>query len=337
MIDLGLAHWKQSTMLRQRSSSLMVFAPIVSVVLLLNPQISLAGINADLAKCTAAKAPDAAKACSRVLRSGRLPKRQLYIAHFNRGWAYRNSRKYKEALRDFSRSISLNSKHADSYYSRAVVHYDLGNIQQSIDDLDLYQARHKKKATALFKRALMLRRLSKTGLALSALQQASKITPKDNRSDTLQAILQSDTNDHKNALSLLNEVIARAPEYSYAYYARGLVLYRQNRLAGAQEAAEKALRLKKQYTEAFALLGLILEKQNRRDTARIRFEQAIMSKADNVESLYAQEEARDWLRALKQTSDDNPKVSQLPADTRTKDCRRFIPSAAITIAVPCPK
>lgn len=303
----------------------------------LDASACLAGMKADLAKCTTAKAPDAAKACSRILKSGRLPKQQKYIVYFNRGWAQRNNGQFEKALADFSRAISLNSQHADSYYSRSVVHYDLSNEHDALQDLDRYKTREKAKATALYKSALMLRRLNKLQMALSDLASASELSKKDDKIDTLQGILKSDLGDHVGALATLNPIIQRSPKFSPAYHARALVLYRQQRLAPAQSAAQKAIELDKRHTAAFTLLGLISEKQNRTDIARLRFEQAIMTDADSVESIYAQEEARDHLAALKQSPDENTKISQLPPKEQPKKCRRFIPSAAITIAVPCPR
>lgn len=297
---------------------------------------AFAGMKADLAKCTNAQARDAAAACTRILKSGRLPKKQRYIAHFNRGWSYRNNGQFQKALRDFNRAIALNANHADSYYSRSVVYYDLGDSQKSLENLDSYLERHKKKATARYKRALMLRRLDKTDLANVDLAQAAKTTPGDNKIETLQAILVSDKGRHRDALKILNMVIERSPKHAHAYSARGLILYRLGSLAGAEDAAKTALEHKKNYTEALNLLGLIAKKQQLLDIAKLRFEQAASSNAETVESLYAREEARGQLAALETAQKANPQVSSIEDDQQPKNCRRFIPSAAITVAVACP-
>lgn len=296
-----------------------------------------AGMKADLEKCAKAHAVDAAAACTRILKSGRLPKGQRYIGHFNRGWAYRNNGKFKKARQDFNRAIALNAGHADSYYSRSVIHYDLGDQQRSLQDLDRYQSRHKNKAIAHYKRALMLRRLNKPEQAIADLERAAGTSPGDDKMKTLLAILRSDQGDHHASLKILNEVIARNEKYATAYYARGLVLYRLDRLAGAKDAASEALRLKKNYIAAFNILGLIAKKQKRRDIAKLRFEQAATSQAESVESLYARKEARDHLLDLETAHTPNPQVSSIEDQQLSKNCRRFIPSAAITIAVPCPE
>ncbi len=66
-----------------------------------------AGMSQDLASCTAAKNRSAAAACTRVMDSGRLPRAQMYIGHFNRGTAYRRAGDFDKAVSDFSKVLEL--------------------------------------------------------------------------------------------------------------------------------------------------------------------------------------------------------------------------------------
>lgn len=331
------AKLKCSTMQFGRSGE-PIYMTLVSIALFLSAIPSAqAGMRADLEKCAKAQSVDAAEACTRVLKSGRLPTRQRYIGYFNRGWAYRNNGQFRKALQDFNRAISLNSGHADSYYSRSVVHYDLGDPRQSLKDLDHYHSRHKRKTIAQYKRGLMLRRLNETERAITELERAARMSPEYDKIKILLAILRSDQGDHQAALAILNEIIKRNPKNANAYYARSLVLFRLDRLTGAKEAALEALRLKKNYLAALNILGLVAKKRNRIDIAKSHFGQAAKKQADSVESLYARKEARDHLSGLETSHKSKPKLSRVVDHQAPKSCRRFIPSAAITVAVPCPE
>ncbi len=80
---------------------------------------TMAGMTQDLADCTAADRKTSADACTRVMNSGRLPREQIYIGHFNRGWSYFNAGNLEKALADFDKSVTANPAYADTYFSRA--------------------------------------------------------------------------------------------------------------------------------------------------------------------------------------------------------------------------
>ncbi len=78
---------------------------------------SFAGMNEDLASCTAAEGRASAKACTRVMDSGRLPRNQFYIGYFNRGAGYRKAGDLDAAMADFDRVVSLNPDFARGFHS----------------------------------------------------------------------------------------------------------------------------------------------------------------------------------------------------------------------------
>ena len=108
----------------------------ISAALLSGP--ALAGIRADLKSCTAASGVKSANACTRVLKSGRLPKKQHYIGYYNRGWAYRNAGDLKKALRDFKTASRYYRGYADTHYSLAIVYFDLGQKDKAVWSLEDY-------------------------------------------------------------------------------------------------------------------------------------------------------------------------------------------------------
>lgn len=292
-----------------------------------------AGMKADLANCPGGLGAKSAKACTRILKSGRLPKKQHYIAYYNRGWAYRNAGDYKRAHSDFNRVVKLKRSFAEGYYSRAVVLYDRGKKSDSIKDLDRY-VKYKKKGkwAAYYGRAMMLRRLKHRRRALSDLREAKKLKPSEHKIAVLRAMVLSDQGKHEDALDAIDPVIEAHPEDADALHARAVILFRQKELDDADAELDEALRIRKSFEAAYLLRGQILEKRGQYKNARNQYQRALATSAKTVEQLYAQKTARARLRAL-----DGRNGPTVLTSTRGSDCRRFIPSANMTIAIKCKK
>lgn len=303
---------------------------------------SYAGIQKDLSSCTAGRDLKSASACTRILKSGRLRKKERYIAYYNRGWAYRNSGDYTSALRDFNIAIKLNRNFAQSYYSRSVVRYDRGETDEAVSDLERYVKLKGKTWIAYYNRALMLRRLDKPHKALSDLQVAEKLKPKKKKIALLRALVLSDLDDHKAALAEINPILAKSPDNARAYHARAVVLSRQNRYTEALTDVEEALKIRKPYAAAYLLKGRILEDTGKIETARAHYKKALAAPAKSVEELYGQKSARKRLAAIdgediktaKASDSEQGSSSHSKLDVSPK-CRRFIPAANTTIEIDC--
>lgn len=303
-----------------------------------------ASIKKDLANCTAGRDKSSASACTRVLKSGRLPKRQRYIAYYNRGWSYRNGGDAKRAVRDFTTALKYNSRFADSYYSRSVAHYDLGQIDRSIDDLDTYVERKGKSWLAHYKRALMFRRLDKHQRALDDLDTAASLKPSSKKVKILRALVLSDLEDHSKALSILQPVLAKAPKNADALHARALVLLRQKKYDDALTDVNKAIANRKSLASLYVLKGQILEETGSADAARASYRKARSYSAKSVETLFAGQLASERLAALEavgdqqvvRTASSEKVIPPRPAPhSGSTTCRRFVPTANTTISIDC--
>jgi predicted Zn-dependent protease len=290
-----------------------------------------AGMKSDLANCPGGLGSKSAKACTRILKSGRLPKKQFYIAYYNRGWAYRNAGDYKRAQRDFDRVVKLNRNFAEGYYSRAVVRYDRGKKSEAIKDLDQYvKYKKKKKWSAYYGRALMLRRLNQRRRALSDLRAAEKLEPSEHKIVVMRALVLSDQGKHKEALKTIDPVIDAHPKDADALHARAVIQFRRKRFIDAEADLDDAMRLRKSFEAAYLLRGQILEQRGKNERARTQYERALATSAKTVEQLYAQKTARARLRVL-----NGRKSSPVIVSSSGSDCRRFVPAANMTIAIDC--
>ncbi len=126
-----------------------------------------------------------------------------------------------------------------------------------------------------------------------------------------------------------------------AYYARGMISFREHNLDAASTDAEKALELQDKFSAAHVLMGRIAEERGDKDDAATRYRRALDIPSKSVDTKSAHEEARERLKAI--GADAPPKVvasTSEPAPTSepatmASDCRKFIPSASVTISVDC--
>jgi Tfp pilus assembly protein PilF len=294
----------------------------------------LAGMTQDLADCTAADRKTSAAACTRVMESGRLPRAQFYIGHYNRGWSYFNAGDYDKALADFDSSIKYNPGYADTYFSRAVVQHERGEREKSRADLDLYLEKKGEVSAAHLNRAMMFRRRAELDQAFSELRRAAALDPGSEKVLVLRALVLSDRGEQGPARTEAEKALATKPDDAGALYARALVSFREQKFDDATADVEKALARKDAFPAAHTLMGRILEQRADPDGAEKHYRRALEIPSKSVDARAAHEEARERLAAL--TGKSPAKVAaSAAAPGKESDCRRFIPSAAITIVVDC--
>lgn len=295
-----------------------------------------AGINQDLKSCTASSGRASAAACTRVMRSGRLPKKQRYIAYFNRGWSYFNAGDIEKALKDFNRSASHAPNYADTYYSRAVVRHERGDRDETVSDLARYLKLKKDRQTARLNRATLFRHRDEAGRGLTELEQVTFTGKKKTQAMTLRALLLSDIGEHDEALKLTQDALSLKPESNKARYARALVSFRKNDLTTAKEDCDTLISNKKMSASTHVLLGRIAEKEGDKERARHHYKSASIVKPRSVPTRSAVKEAKTLLIKLEKKKDEAANASTLTVAKSDKNlCSRYIPATSTTIAVPC--
>jgi Tfp pilus assembly protein PilF len=309
-------------------------------------------MNQDLADCTASDRKTSAEACTRVMNSGRLPREQVYIGHYNRGWSYFNANAYDKALADFDKSISHNPGYADTYYSRAVVQHERGARDQSLADLDTYLEKKGEIAEAHLNRARVFRARNELDRAFSELQTAGQLDVTDHKVVILRALVLSDMGEQGPARREAETAIEANPDEAGGYYARALVAYREKQFDAATADVDKALSFKDANPIAHTLKGQILEQRGDTSAALASFRRALDIIPKSLDARAAQDEARARVTALGGTEPVPDKVaasetppaakpaaaplSATPPAAERAGCRRFIPSVGTTVAVDCP-
>lgn len=309
-------------------------ATLLSAVLIAGP--ASAGMNADLKNCANAASELSADACTRVLNSGRLPGKQRYIGHYNRGWAYRNAGNYDAALADFAKSADYNPSYADTYYSKAIVHLDRNEKEHAAAELDTYLDLQKDKSLAHYMRALMFRRMTNPDQALAELDKAAQIKPAGPKELTVRALALSDKNQHREAQAMLDGVIGGAPTKADAFYARALVRHRSQDLPGAAADADQAIKLQKDFPVAELLAGRIAEDRGDIDGARARYQRVAAMKPKTVDAQSAVNDATKRLTNLSGTVPEQVAARSSSASAGgSGHCNRFVRELGRVMTVAC--
>ena len=71
----------------------------------------------------------------------------LVIAYRGRGRVLFELKEYQHALLDLDEAINLDPKHGGSFFNRALIHYQLGNLELTCKDLEQAKAMEVKPAT----------------------------------------------------------------------------------------------------------------------------------------------------------------------------------------------
>ena len=80
-----------------------------------NPDVSIAG-------------------CTKIIKAGNQPVRNIAGAHFFRGNSYLSKGDNKRAIADYSKAIKLNSNDADFYSNRGVAYFNIKDFDRAIAD-----------------------------------------------------------------------------------------------------------------------------------------------------------------------------------------------------------
>jgi tetratricopeptide (TPR) repeat protein len=299
-----------------------------------------AGMSQDLASCTAAKNRGAAAACTRVMESGRLPRAQMYIGHFNRGTAYRRAGDFDKAVGDFTKVIELKPGFARAYEARGMTEDDRGNRDKAREDIDEAIKRDDKAWQFLYSRAVFLRADGDTDGALLDLDAASDLNAEAANIPLMRALVFADKGQYATAREQINRVLSEGRGGASARYARAAVAFEEGRIEAAEEDADRALELDGDFAAAHMLKGRILEERGDKTAARTRFNKALSGAADSFDGRTTRRIAKQRTETGRRSTDDKDKRDDDVAEVTFKkkgplDCKVFLPATGTVVTAKC--
>jgi tetratricopeptide (TPR) repeat protein len=211
-------------------------------------------------------------------------------AYYNRALAYALKGQFDQALADINRTIGTNPNDSQAYYLRGFIHLKKDELDPSRTDyqkasqLDpdfVEQIRREK--TELGQYALIIegkkeparqdrehKRKGKTlaqqgeyAQALSELDQALALNPKDAESYTRRGGIYTLQKQYDKAINDFNQALELNPRSAKAYYNRALAYYYQGKYDQALADLQKTIELKPKDAEAYHNRGLVyIEKKD---------------------------------------------------------------------------
>ncbi|MDX2287825.1 MAG: hypothetical protein NW217_03265 [Hyphomicrobiaceae bacterium] len=310
---------------------------------------SQAEADADRLACGNSVRKDSVDACGRLIGRANLSKTERFMALFNRGWAHRRAGANELALADFNTAETVDREFARLYLSRAQVKRETGDIAGAGTDLSRYIALMPNDWSGYHQRALNERSRGRHANALDDIAKALKLNPFAKDLPPLQVLTLVDLNRLATAKTVADRILAGRSSDAGTRYARAVVLVRQRDLAAADADLDAALAAEPLFSAAHALKGEIAEARGDQQAARAAYTMASRTGGPSLEESAAHKRAEARIASLDagppvkvaaKTPVRPAVVAKAETSAATKisakgDCRRYIPGAAITIAVPC--
>lgn len=321
----------------------------LSISLLIAAALPQPVVANDVIDCSVTVRKSSEAACSRIIARPASSEAERFMAYYNRAWYHRRAGAPSQALNDFDAAGKLNRDFAKLYLSRASVKRQLNDLDGALSDLEIYTVLEPGGWSGYYERADVLRQLGKPSKALAALEKALEMKPYERALKPLRILLLSDLGRQAEAVIEADRLVAVRRSDAEGRYARAVVSFRRGSLDKALSDLKRALKQRALFPAASALLGQILELRGEYEEAKAQYRLALKSAGPTIDRETAQDLARRRLDALEsgpagrvalRTRSDSPfsrsaQKAGSGGSKGTDDCRRYIPSAAVTVSVPC--
>ncbi|NES69991.1 MAG: tetratricopeptide repeat protein [Okeania sp. SIO2D1] len=167
-------------------------------------------------------------------------------SYFEKAVKHYNEGKYEEAIADFNQAIRLNPKYAKAYNGRGLVYTLLEKNEKALADYNQAIRLNPKYAQAYNNRGIVYRRQGKNEKALADYNQAIQLNPKYARAYNNRGLVYRKQGENEKALADFNQAIRFNPKYARAYHNRGLIHKGNKNIEKARSDLKKAADLHKQ-------------------------------------------------------------------------------------------
>lgn len=315
--------------------------------------LSVPAFASDKITCgiTVRKASEAA--CTRILKNPTTKTADRFMAYYNRAWYYRRAGALDKSLADFNAAEGIDRDYAKLYLSRALLKHEQRDLEGALDDLDIYVLLEPNDWDGYFRRAIVFRQMGEPKQALKPLRKAMQLKPFERQLKPFYALILLDLGRTNEAVEEARRLVTTHRSDPVSYYVRAVVANQRGSSDNALEDLKKALRKSVLFPAAHALHGLILEGRGEIEAAKKAYQMAMKNGGPTIDKETSQDYAKRRLEELELGTDEvtvsKADVSKRPRKSKSKrtrrvsrdkrddaqDCRRYIPSAAATVSVPC--
>ncbi len=213
---------------------------------------------------------------NQAIRTISYPDDNTYLLYYNMGLCYYRIGQYKEAVKLFKESVSLNNNFSYSQYNLGLAYLKNGDNKEGIN--------HLKRALGLFKKENNSRFVAKVQGLLQFFSAPGSFTDKSvaiSKEDTIRVIKSPAGTSQKieeisamfesgqdiEAIDLMREYIVKNPDSVEGHYRLGVMYLATDNYANAVTLFEKVIEKDPTYSDAYVNLGSLYGKQALYDKA----------------------------------------------------------------------
>jgi tetratricopeptide (TPR) repeat protein len=173
-------------------------------------------------------------------------------AYYNRGVAYANLKQWDNAMADYSKAIEINPKYKDGYYNRGVVYATHGQWDKAIADFsEAIKIDPKNMKEAYYNRAVAYATLGDWYNAITDYSKVIGIDPDNTNAYSNRGIAYASLGQYYNAIKDYSRAIEIAPNNSKAWTNRGIAYATMGQLEKAINDFTRALEIDPHNSNAF--------------------------------------------------------------------------------------
>ncbi len=208
------------------------------------------------------------------------------VAFNNRGNALEKSGRFEEALKDFTKSISLNTDSPMTHYNLGHVYRAQGHIEEAINEFQTALTLKPDFAEPHYGLGIAYQAQGRVAEAVVELQKALKIKPDYSEARYGLGDIYSRQGRFAEAQTEFQSAVTLKPDYAEAHYSLGNVYAERGRTVEAINAYRTAVKLNPKWAEAHINLGCVYYDQKHYDEAIREYQTALRLKPDSAEAHY---------------------------------------------------
>lgn len=191
------------------------------------------------------------------------------------------AKKYKDAIREYTRVISIDPNNVEAYRRRAMANREQGYEKDALSDFNKVIELDPDNYQAFLGRGILHKEMKKSREAMNDLTRGIGLNPKYASGYFQRGLLRIDEEDYKGAVDDFNAVIRLEPKNSSAYINRGLAKSKLGDLNGAERDYNQAIIVNPKNSLAYNNRGALKEKRGDLKGAKADFEKAVQVDPDN--------------------------------------------------------
>jgi tetratricopeptide (TPR) repeat protein len=196
--------------------------------------------------------------CTTVIKAGKENRRDLAIAHYDRGLAYHSKGDYERAITDFDQAISLDSTYVDAFNSRGSAYGMRGEYARGIEDFNEAIRLQPEYERAFHNRGTAHINLGNYGRAIEDFDQALRLKPDDGFALNNRCWARALANlALDKALGDCNEALRLLPGNWNVLSSRGFVFFRMLRYDKAMDDYSNCIQHNPQSAPCLYMRGVV--------------------------------------------------------------------------------